>query len=152
MKKIITITLTLLIFSCSSDVNTNSDNNTETAIVTEFLQDITTLKEVNSKSPIADFQEAAKTSASKILELDKNNIETVLTEAKTYKNCVIITGNHTIVKILDFDDCKQSSSWGYCMPIAEGYIKKGELVSQEDYINNIIGRPDAQKRTVYLFE
>ena len=84
--------------------------------------------------------------------MDKNNIETVLTEAKTYKNCVIITGNHTIVKILDFDDCKQSSSWGYCMPTAEGYIKKGELVSQEDYINNIIGRPDAQKRTVYLFE
>ena len=151
MKKIITITLTLLIFSCSSDVNTNSDNNTETAIVTEFLQDITTLKEVNNKTPIANFQEAAKTSANKILELDKNNIETVLSEAKTYKNCIIITGNHTIVKILDFDDCKQSSSWGYCMPIAEGYIKKGDLVSQEDYINNIIGIPDSQKRTVYLF-
>ena len=141
-----------MIFSCSSDVNTNSVTNTETAIVTEFLQDITTLKEVNSKTPIADFQEAAKTSASKILELDKNNIETVLTEAKTYKNCVIITGNHTIVKILDFDDCKQSSSWGYCMPLGEGYIKKGDLVSQEDYINNIIGRPDSQKRPVYLFD
>ena len=152
MKKIVIITFALLVFSCSSDVNTNSATNEGTAIVSEFLQDIASLVDVTSKTPIADFEEAAKATANKILELDKHNVESVFSEAKTYKNCVIITGNHTIIKIVNFDDCKQSSSWGYCMPLGEGYIKKGDLVSQEDYINNIIGRPDSQKRTVYLFD
>ncbi len=151
MKNIIIITLTLLFFSCSSDVNNNSASNEETAIVQDFLQDISSLESIDRKTPITDFQKAANIVASKILELDKNNIETVLSEAKTYENCVIITGNHTIIKVLDFDDCKQSSSWAFCMPFGEGYIKKGELVSQKDYINNIIGIPDNQKRTVFLF-
>jgi len=37
------------------------------------------------------------------------------------------------------------------MPHAEGYIKKGGLTYKKDYINNIIGLPDAQERTMYLF-
>ena len=152
MKNIIAITFTLLIFSCSSDVEKKPTEITNSIVIADFLTDISSLEKMNSKTPIADFEALATKMADKVLEIDKDNLAAVLTEAKGYSNCVIITGNHTIVKIVSFDDCKPSSSWGACMPFAEGYIKKGELVAQEDYINNIIGRPDKQTRTVYLFE
>ena len=64
----------------------------------------------------------------------------------------IIVANHTVIKITDFNDCKPSASWGTCMPMAEGYIKKGVLQHEKDYCNNIIGLPDNQKRTLYLFD
>ena len=38
------------------------------------------------------------------------------------------------------------------MPYAEGYIQKGKLIPQSDYINNIIGRPDLQQRVMFLFQ
>jgi hypothetical protein len=153
MKNTIIIICSLLIISCSSETTeSNSEEWSKTIIVDYFLTDITSLENQISKTPIKDFQNVANDIASKVIEMDKNNIEAVLTEAKEYKNCVIITGDHTIVKIISFDNCKQSGAWGACMPFAEGYIKKGELVKQKDYINNIIGMPDNQKRTAYLFE
>lgn len=152
MRKIAIIILSLFIISCSSDVEESNIATTNSIVVADFLTDISVLEKMNTKTPIADFEELAKGMASKVLDMDKDNIESVLTEAKNYAHCVIITGNHTIVKIISFDDCKTSSSWGACMPFAEGYIKKGDLVEQKDYINNIIGRPDNQTRTVYLFE
>jgi hypothetical protein len=38
------------------------------------------------------------------------------------------------------------------MPRAAGYVKKGDLVYMNDYVNNVIGAPDAQKRMLYLFK
>lgn len=153
MKNSLVIIFTLLIIGCSSDTSEiSTESTTSSIIVPDFLADITSLEKINTKTPIADFQAAAIDMASKIIDMNKENIEVTLTEAKNYNHCVIITGNHTIVKIISFDNCKQSSSWGACMPFAEGYIKKGELIEQKDYINNIIGRPDNQTRTVYLFD
>ena len=75
-----------------------------------------------------------------------------MSSAKEYSNLVITTGNHTIVKIIDINNCKQSGAWGVCMPFANGYIKKGELIWQEGYINNSIGIPDSQVRKAYFFD
>ena len=83
--------------------------------------------------------------------VNKDNIKDALAKAKDFKNVVITVDNHTIVK-LDVNDCKPSSAWSACMPKAEGYIKKGDLVYQNDYANNIIGLPDGQERLLFLFD
>ena len=67
------------------------------------------------------------------------------------KTCIIIVENHTIVKFSDIKKCNYSGSWGMCMPYGEGYIQNGGLKSTNDFINNIIGKPDAQKRVMYIF-
>jgi len=122
----------------------------ESAIVANFLNDVNSLSNVSS-DPIGSFKTAAFESADKSVSVTGEGIATFLEDAKLYKHCVITTGDHTIVKITSFDDCKQSGSWGACMPMAEGFIKKGELVAQKDYINNIIGQPDDQDRVAFLF-
>lgn len=120
-------------------------------IVSNFLSDVTSLESVEGNKSIAMFQEVAKKLAPKVIPISKDNIEDFLKEAKNYKHCVIITGNHTIVKIKDINKCKASGSWSASMPYAEGYVKKGKLSYKQDYINNIIGKPDNQARTAYLF-
>ena len=59
--------------------------------------------------------------------------------------------NHTIVKFSDLKKCSQLNSWGACMPYGEGYISNGGLKGINDYIYNIIGKPDAQKRVMFVF-
>lgn len=124
----------------------------KSALVSGFLNNISSLEDVEGKkNPIVKFQELAANEASEVMSISKDNIEDVLSKAKQYKNCVITVKDHTIVKITDINDCKQSGSWAACMPYAEGFIKKGDLVPQEDYINNIIGLPNSQERTAYFF-
>jgi hypothetical protein len=84
--------------------------------------------------------------------VSKKNIKKVLIKSKEYSNCVIVTGNHTIVKIISFDNCQQSGSWEACMPTVEGYIKKGNLNYKKDFMNNVIGKPDKQERVAYFFK
>ena len=173
MRYIILTALLALIFGCTSD-NSNSNNeqpvatvsnkaaaektivvektSAKTTIVGDFLNDVTSLEDTDSKQPITAFQEAAASSADKTMSLSKSNVKDVLAEAANYKYFVILIGDHTIVKVENVADCKQSGSWGACMPLGTGYIKKGKLIFQDDYINNIIGRPDSQERTVYLFK
>lgn len=143
--------MTIAVFSCSSN---ETETTTENAIVTSFLTDISSLEDNNAKgaNPIADFIAEAKQTADKSGNLTKDNINELLVSAKDYKYCVITTGDHTIVKITDLEDCKQSGSWGACIPFAKGYIKKGDLEKQADYMNNIIGRPDNQERLIFFFK
>lgn len=176
MKKILTITLLTVIFACNSGnktknetkkdntssaktetkiktkTKTNTKTNSNSGIISEFLADTRTLENVKDNNPITLFQKLAEDKASKVLIVSKDNIKDILSLAKEYRACVITTGDHTIVKIIDINNCKQSGSWGACMPFANGYIKKGELILQEDYINNIIGIPDSQVRKAYLFD
>ena len=79
------------------------------------------------------------------------NIKEVLIKSRDYANCVITTGNHTIVKIESMDNCQQSGSWKACMPYVKGYVKKGKLNYKADYMNNVIGIPDGQQRIAYFF-
>ena len=152
MKKIILPILFITLIACNSDKPSNTDNTTNNTIVSDFLADIESLEDVDDRAPIALFIENAKKEADDIFDIDENNIKEFLDAAKEYNHCIIVVEDHTILKIVDLEDCKQSGSWGACMPMAEGYIKKGDLDYQEDYINNIIGTPDSQERTAFLFK
>jgi len=153
MKKLFIISTLALLFSCSADTEKQTKENTnssQSTLVVNFLNDVTSL-EKQEGNQIVKFKEAVKTIAEQTITFNKENIEEVLSQAKEYKYCVITTGDHTIIKIDDVENCKPSGSWGACMPHAKGYIKKGELVAKEDYINNIMGIPDSQERIMYLF-
>jgi len=147
MKIIKLLVLLIIITSCSSPSKQENNDTPEM----DILEDIKAIKDNGDKTPIISFKKFANSSANKSITLSKKNFSSSLTKAKEYKYCIITVENHTIVKILDLNNCKQSGAWGTCMPIAEGYIKKGALKHQKDFINNIIGLPDNQKRTMYLF-
>lgn len=133
---------------CGSDQNNDSSN---TSIVSNVLENFSSIENVENENGIALFQSHAYKIANEQINFSKDNVEDMLNEAKSYKHCIIVIGDHTIVKVLNYDDCKQSGSWRACMPYVEGYIKKGSYDYQEDYMNNIIGLPDDQERTAYLF-
>ena len=117
-----------------------------------FLNDSKSLPHTEGANPIEEFKKAADATATRSRSFNKRNAQSLLDDAKTFSHCAIIVENHTVIKINDYYDCKQSNTWDACMPIGEGYIKKGELEFQKDYISNIIGMPDKQKRTIYYFQ
>lgn len=152
MKKIALLLLVLItLFACNSENSGSSDTGQNSNMVLDFLKDISSIEDIENENPIVLFKEEAENIAERTISLSKDNIVDVLEKAKNYKYCVITIEDHTIIKITDLEDCTQSGSWGACMPYAKGYIKKGDLEFQEDYINNIIGMPDSQERTVFLF-
>lgn len=167
-KSLLTITLSLSILSCNDTAKkptTNSNTTTTTTTTVEkvdniqtpkktelaFLNDITSL-EKNTKTPIKNLIKQAEVKASKIISINKGNITESYVVAESYEHALVIVGNHTAVKIINFNDCKPSASWAACMPMAEGYIKRNSVLNHKtDYLNNIIGLPDTQERTLYLF-
>ena len=151
MKKYILPIILLTFIGCNSD-SSNTGSNNDSEVITNFLKEVRSFEAIEDKAPISYFENLAKESASETIEISEDNITDVLAAAKNYPHCVIIVEDHTIVKITSLEDCKQSGSWGACMPMAEGYIKKGDLEFQEDYINNIIGIPDNQYRTALFFK
>ncbi len=149
MKKQLFILTSVILFSCFFLTSTAAPLD---GIVTDFLQKTSSIEEASVGQPIVAFTKEAETKAAKKIALTKDNAESVWAEAKNYKHCVIVTGNHTIVKVTDLEDCRASGSWGTCMPKGEGYVKKGSMTFMQDYVNMIMGRPDSQTRTVYLFK
>lgn len=152
MKKIILPLIVLAFIACNSDNSTEASGDTNKTIVADFLTNVESFEAIEEKAPISYFAKLANDIAEETATVTKDNIQDVLDAAKHYGKCIIIVGDHTIVKIDNVEDCKQSGSWGACMPMAKGYIKRGDLDYQEDYINNIIGTPDSQERTAYLFK
>ena len=121
-------------------------------LVKNFIDNPASIESTEVKRPIVKFAELAESSAAKSVVLTKENIEEVLTEAKSFKTLVIITGTHTIVKVTNLEDCVQSGSWGTCMPMGDGYVSRaGVLENLKGHINNIIGIPGSQSRTAYFF-
>lgn len=141
--------LAFLIISCGSGNNTDSS---EYSVALNFIAEPESLLEVSEGNPIERFVTDAEEEAVKTVAFTPSNAQHLLNEAANFKHTVIVTGNHTIVTFVNDEDCKQSGSWGACMPMGEGYIKKGELQYQKDYINNVIGLPDGQERRIYFFE
>ena len=115
-----------LIAGCNSktDINPERDK-VQDNIVSRFLSDVKSLKIDTNTNPIVAFKELAEEMAKDKMVISKRNIKKVLIKSKEYSNCVIVTGNHTIVKIISFENCQQSGSWKACMPSVEGFIKKG---------------------------
>lgn len=106
---------------------------------------------VNNERPIPSINKIAAQQADTIFFLTKDNATQVFREAKKYQSCVISIERHTIVLVQSWTNCSKSGSWNYCMPYGIGYIQRDEMVKKEDYIKNIIGTPDFQRRTVFLF-
>jgi len=157
MKKIIQKFLILfltgfIIFKCGNETNlTIEESIIENNTVTHFLVDVKSLESDTNVNPIVVFNDLAEKIADYKIFVTKDNIKEVLIKARDFSSSVIVTANHTIVKIKSLDDCQQSGSWKACMPKCEGYIKKGVLNFKEDYMNNIIGIPDNQERVAYFF-
>lgn len=151
MKKLTLLLSLLLLVACGK---TASDKNKDTNPKDAILKDLSILedKELFGNSPIKNLVAYSVESAEEMISIDKNNMDDMLKKAKNYQHCIIVVGTHTVVKVISFDDCLQSKSWGTCMPKVEGYIKKGDLQHQDDYANNIIGVPDNQVRMMYLFK
>ena len=142
----------ILIIGCNSKTDLNPDGEEkQDNIVSRFLSDVNSLESDTNTNAIVAFKELAEEIAEDKIILTKKNIKKVLIKSKEFSNCVILTGNHTIVKILSFDNCQQSGSWKACMPTVEGYIKKGKLNYKKDFMNNVIGIPDKQERVAYFF-
>ncbi|MCF8365770.1 MAG: hypothetical protein K9H16_08315 [Bacteroidales bacterium] len=149
MKTMLSLTIAF-IFS----VSLFGQEQSKTTTLKTFLAGIITFQDgdVNEAEPLINIKILADSNADKKIELTKENILAALDEIGKYKNAVIIVGIHTIVKITDAKNCKQSGAWAACMPFGSGLIQKsGAFISSEDYINNIMGIPDSQKRTLYLF-
>ena len=154
MKRLSIVLVILAFISCKKDQSESQPASSATP--NPMAAVVTNIKKLNDdaiggKTPIKNFITYAKTEAAKTISLSKSNIKTALEAAKNHKDCFIVVGEHTVVKIEDLNECKPSGSWGACMPKAKGFIKRGALNYESDYINNIIGRPDSQKRTMYLF-
>ena len=147
-KNLLFIFSLVVLLSCENSTANNKENPNTVSL---FLADVQSILLDTNKNPIVAFAEIAKDISVKEISLNKNNISNALEEAKEYSNGVIVVENHTIVKLISFDDCQQSGSWGVCMPKGEGFIKKGSLNYKSDYINNIIGTPSSKKVTLFLF-
>jgi predicted DNA-binding protein (UPF0251 family) len=145
MKKLTAKIVAILIFSTSY---INAQNN-GAEMLKQFVKDIPALQAENLTT-IDGLNEASKKKASKTIDLTKDNIAEAFKDAQG-KICIIVVENHTIVKFADLKKCNVSGSWGVCMPYGEGFIQKGELTGINDFINNIIGKPDTQKRTLFIF-
>lgn len=129
----------------------NSQSNAET--LKTFLSDVISFEEVtlDANRPMSKIRQLASVQADTFFVVSKDNMDSVLKTALAYQHCLIFTGSHTIVRVVDLNDCIQSGSWGACMPMSEGFIQRGEMEKKADYSNNIIGMPDKQKRVLFLF-
>ncbi len=124
------------------------------AVIKEFAAGVVSFEEgeLNEHSPIASFNKVAYSQAEKSIVITKENMAQSITEAAGYKTCIITVGTHTIAKVTNFGKSVMSGSWGCKMPYGQGYIQKGTLSFKEDFLNNIIGIPDTQRRMMYLFK
>jgi len=147
MKKFIII----LIMACSLS---SQAQNTKITVLKQFLSDLINFdgRVFNEEQPIISISSMAHEKAAEIIIITRENIKLALIEAKTFKHCLIIGEHHTLIRIIDNEDCSPSNLWRTSMPLSRAYIqKKGVLDEKKDYLNKLIGRPDSQIRTMYLF-
>lgn len=144
-------TFTLLLITLLA-VNTLAQQGKD-ATIKEFTSGSVSFEEgeLNQNSPIASFNKVAYAQAAKSVVLTKDNMKSSVAEMSNYKTCFVTVGTHTIVKITDLNKKVMSGSWGCKIPFGEGYIQKGELMHKQDYLNNIIGMPDSQRRMLFMF-
>jgi hypothetical protein len=128
---------------------TNSTNSKKD--ITPFLNNFDHFKK-NEQTSIAQFEKLAIAAADEKIALTAENIEMSIANAKNYSHAYILLGSYTIIEITDFKNCEFSKSWNICAPKGRSYTKKGNLVYDADYINNLMGVPDKRSRVLYLFK
>lgn len=135
--------------STSTEASGSSEEKPSVAL--DFAMDPASILNVEG-NPVEALIQDAQANAERALTFYVGNAERALSVAKGFEYAVVVIGNHTVVKIVSYDDCLESGSWGICMPLAEGYIRRrGNMEPVGDYMNNIVGTPDDQNRKIYLF-
>ena len=120
-----------------------------------FLEDVISLEgtKFHEHEPLKDVIPLLQQKATRSIELTKSNMGEAIQDASRSKYAIIVAGKHTIAKITDFDDVQLSTSWGTKLPMCKGYIqKKGDFEELHNYLSFIIGKPDGQRRVMYLFD
>ncbi|MCZ4693390.1 hypothetical protein DWB61_01625 [Ancylomarina euxinus] len=143
--------LIILIMACTLS---SQAQNAKITVLKQFLSDLINFDSIafNEEQPIISISQMAHDNAAEIIKITRENIKLALIEAKSFKHCLIICEHHTLIRIVDNEDCNLSNLWGTCMPLSRAYIqRKGALSEKKDYLKNLIGRPDSKKRTMYLF-
>lgn len=156
------LTIFAVLTSCGGDSESQENNSelnaTDTAVETpvnsialDFAKNPSSILNVEG-NPVEALIEDAKTNADRALTFYVGNAERALSVAQGFEYAVVVIDNHTVIKIVSYEDCLDSGSWGICMPLAEGYIRRrGNMEPIGDYMNNIVGTPDDQNRKIYLF-
>jgi len=147
MKKFIIV----LLMACTLS---SQAQNTKITVLKQFLSDVINFngKTFDEQQPIISIGQMAQANASEVIEITKENLKQALVEANSFKHCLIIVDHHTVIRVVDYKDCSPSGCWHACMPLSKAYVQKtGVLHEKKDYLKNLIGRPDSQKRTMYLF-
>lgn len=139
--------LILLMIGCSGD-----NSAVDSARLFNASRDIENIKSWEEHNPIEVFLTLATKEADEAISLNEGNMNMSIQKANKYENCIIVVDNHTIVRVENLKNCQASGSWKTCMPIAKGFVQKGELQAKEDFLNNIIGKPDLQQRMMFLFD
>jgi len=143
------IIVMIMTFTLSSQAQS-----TKIIVLKQFLSDVMKFdgKAFDQQQPIISISEIAQANAAKVIEITRENIKPALEEAKSYKHCLVIVDAHTVVRVINNKDCSPSGAWRTAMPLSKGYIQKaGVLYEKKDYMKYLIGRPDSQTRTMYLF-
>lgn len=142
------IILLFVVLGFTAKAQTNAET------LQSFLSDVISFEEttLDSNRPMPKIRQMASVQSDTLFVLSKDNASEVFANTSDYKHCLVFTGSHTIVKVTDFNKRIASGSWQCKMPFGVGYIQRGDMTTKEDYINNIIGVPDAQKRVVFFFK
>ena len=149
MKKIVLIVFAALGFATCTSEEKNTGNPEMTPIVLDFLENPVSIATVTN--PIESFVAGADILAVESYNLEEGNAKLMMTKVAEFKAAVVVVDNHTIALVTNNEECRTSLTWGTCMYYSRGYIKKGEMIYTEDFLNNMIGKPDDQKRTIYFF-
>jgi hypothetical protein len=148
MKTLLLVAVLLLTFLSFLDAQSNSEK------ITNLVSGIINVGEtaIPESSAIAAISQLAAEQAETTIEFNKENVVEAFSKGQDYSKAIIIVNQHTIVKITNWADCIASGAWETCMPKGEGFVSSGGLTAKNDYINNIIGTSENQKRILYLFK
>lgn len=148
-KALYTLVLASTLVACS---NNGDQTSSKDSLALAFATDPAMVDGMDG-NPIIAIREDAQSNADESYELNVETVEQFTSDVRTFSSCVVIVEDHTIVRVENSEDCTNSGSWGTCMPMAEGFVRRdGYMLPQDDYINNIIGKPDESLRTVFLFK
>lgn len=145
------IKLTVLVLLASTQYINAQTNAERVCNLFSSVLDFSEAK-LNDERPIANLNQLAAKQADTLFIFNKNNASSIFNLAKKYEYAIISVERHTVVLVDSWSNSTKSGYWGFRMPHGTGFIQKNNLMTkEEDYVNNIIGVPNGQRRTIFLF-
>ncbi len=143
----------LLVLSLIGIIGINAQTTSSDEVI-ELFNDVLDFSDanINKTRPVSSIIKTAARQADTIYFLTKDNVSSVMSQAKKYKHCIIAVETHTVVLVNSWSKVSKSGTWNYYLPYGVGCIQRNELIKKEDYIKNLIGTPDFQRRSVFLYD